>query len=628
MCGIAGIINISWSEEELRTRLNAMNDAQKRRGPDGEGVFCAPSLALGHRRLAIIDPECGAQPLYNEDRSLVLVANGEIYNAPELRQELERRQHRWSCNSDSEVIIHLYEEYGIEAFARLRGMFAFMLYDQPKHQLILMRDAFGKKPLFWTSLTTGGVAIASTINALKTLPEWSRQLEPEAISDFFHYQVINGEKTVFKSVKRLKPGTVAQISLNSEKALQPETIFTLPVRRFGHQPFAGTRQEAAVELRRLLAQAVKRRLYSDVPLGTFLSGGVDSALISLLAAQEAPRQIMAFTMRTGAQGYDETSEATATAEIINRLTGGKLQQHIFELDSFDSYQTMHDEALNFGEPYADASLAPTALLCQNAASYIKSGLTGDGADEFNGGYERYRALELCSNTVPEWSRVICRTLGRCFKSGEIRSKRDRIGRLLRALGESNPIKAYDSMLNKLPAQVEQELFASGLSPSILPLLSTLSGERPGEWATELDLKNYLVSDILVKLDVTSMNHALELRSPFLDEEVCNFSMSLPWEWKQSGIHRKILLKEAFAPELGEDLFRRPKRGFGIPVAELLRTQWQERAFVSITEYCRKNPEFCNYNYFEKLWQQHQHYNHDHSGVLFALLVWSWHDLKF
>ena len=624
MCAISGAANIRGDKTAVAA-VEAMNRAQQHRGHDDTGIFANEDVVLGHSRLSIIDLEHGHQPLVNSNGTLALIVNGEIYNFKELRSELETRGHTFQTNSDSEVILHLYEEYSEDFVNYLDGMFAFALYDLPKRRLLLGRDRLGQKPLLYF-MDGDTLVFASEFSGLFAHPGFQDKLDKNAISDFLSLQYVPAPNTAFSNVRKLLPGHLLCYNLNS---------CNISIRCYWQIDYSIKNNDmsinaAAQELRKLVEKAVEKRLVSDVPLGTFLSGGVDSCIITGITAKMLyPAPCNAFTAGFGTVSYDERSAAQRSAEIINSVCGGNLCCHEKEIKS-DDFDLVLKVLSHFGEPFADASALPFFLLSEFAKEKISVALSGDGADEIFAGYERYLAMRYAEMVywLPQSLRkpLFSGMAGILPDHGE-RSKSGRIRRLLRLF--ASPEKSgYFNLLDRCPSAIKKELFGPALSKvlshdssecfSVLDweLISTDKVEKLGE----LDLKTYLPGDILVKADIASMAHALELRSPFLDTEVVEFAARLPMKYKLHGKERKKILKMAFPEFITPELAARPKRGFGVPIAAWLRESWKAPAEEKLFSSRLISEQFVNPQVLKRLWDMHQSDEADYSYLLWELIV--------
>ena len=624
MCGIAGIINTP-DEGEEKNFLDGLCGAMAHRGPDGYGFFSEPGVLLGHRRLAVIDLKSGDQPLYSEDRKVVLVVNGEIYNYLSLRKELEEKGHVFATASDSEVILHLYEEEGTSCVSRLEGMFAFALWDGRRKVCFMGRDRMGKKPLCYFRYGNT-LVFASELGALRCHPKFPETLDCDALSFYFSLQYVPADRSVFREVFKLPPAHTL--------LFEPETG-RLTLRPYWKIDFsrrtAGSREELARELRRLLEKAVEKRLMSDVPMGVFLSGGIDSNIIAGVTAgllKNTPCN--AYTVGFEESAYDERALARKGAAHLRAVTGGNLCFHEREVKTSD-FALVEELVRHCGEPYADSSILPTALLSAFAREEITVALSGDGADELFGGYERYLAMTFAAkmDKLPRSLRRLGAKAAGLLPAGGERTFSGRLRRFLNVCcGE--PETRYFTLLDRCPPELKKRLF----TPEFQRLITApgaalfqaaagpLTAAGPVEKLSETDILTYLPGDILPKVDISSMAFSLEVRSPFLDREVTEFAATLPWELKLDGRERKSLLKYAFRDLLAPEILSAPKRGFGVPVADLLRNKWALPAQEVIFDGPLKDGEFLNFAEIGRLWQEHRSRRADRSYILWTILVFA------
>ena len=622
MCAISGILNHR-SREEADRIIRRMTDAQAHRGPDADGFFSDDAVALGHRRLSVIDLETGQQPMTRGGITVIL--NGEIYNYRDLRRELETVGHHFSSQSDTEVLIHLYEQMGCEFLPLLSGMFVFAIYDRSRRRVLMARDRLGKKPLVYF-LHRNSLIFASELCGLKKHPEMSRELDASAVSDYLSLQYVPEPNTIYRKVKKLPPGYLLEYQLDSG---------ALSLRSYWHLNFAFKPQEmqfgdALHELRALVEKAVRKRLVADVPLGVFLSGGIDSTIVAATAAKLlAPGRCDAYTAGFADALYDERPCARCAAAHISRFPGVDLVCHeeVIEPGSFDLLTGLLRQ---IGQPYADASILPTAQLCRFARRDITVALSGDGADELFCGYDRYAAMKLLRHTEllsPLLRKGLFGGLAQILPDRGERTLPGRLRRLFRLLSQDGRC-AYFDLLDRCPPSVKNALFGERMRDAIrhdssevfTRIEPDLTARDREERCSELDVFTYLPGDILPKMDTASMSCGLEVRSPFLDREVVEFAASLPMNCKLHGTERKHILKEAFADVIPLPLRKRPKRGFGVPVARWLRGEWRDRACAALFDgdLCREG--FADRNVLRELWESHQSGRRDWSYLLLSLLA--------
>ncbi len=557
MCGICG--GLSWKRPLDAETLGRMLETLVHRGPDDQGVHVAPPAALGVRRLAVIDVQGGRQPMSSEDGSVHVVQNGEIYNHVELREELEKNGHRFRTRCDTEVLVHLYEEKGESFVSDLVGMFAVAVWDSRAEKLVLVRDRLGQKPLYYAQVD-GGLLFASEIKALLAAGGVSREMDHAALGEYLGKLYVGGEATFYQHIRQLPPAhrlVAGRAGLSTERYWDPWEV----------RPREGDCDEAALvaELGALLREAVKLRLRSDVPLGCFLSGGIDSAVVTALAC-EASSHVKTFTVGFSGEGYDESERA---AELARHLG---TEHHQYRLEGGIDASRLTGF---FDQPFGDSSAVPTYRLSKVTREEVTVALSGDGGDEVFGGYQRYLARRLAQN----YNRL----------PGPARKAASALAELLARPGERygggfaerlRRFAAYAGQVERCPELTRLEYFTAGmqeglLRPDALEAVRAAGGDEgdspnsgldPAERAMRRDLVDYLPDDILVKVDRASMAVSLEARSPFLDHRVVEFMLALPAEWKLRGLTGKYLLKRFAAGILPAEVVNRPKHGFAVPLA--------------------------------------------------------------
>ncbi len=568
MCGICGIIAPEGSRPDPAVLAN-MTGALAHRGPDGQGIHLKDRAGLGHRRLAIIDLATGQQPLTNEDGSLWIVFNGEIYNFQALRDELAAKGHRFATSSDTETILHAYEEYGPDCLAKLRGMFAFAIWDANRQTLFAARDRLGKKPLYY-AMHEGAFCFASEVQALLTLPGFSREPDLEALGLFLSLQYVPDPLCAFKGVRKLP----AAHHLIWSGTGSPRTA------RYWQQAFepkwTASEQELAHELRQRLTEAVRLRLISEVPLGAHLSGGIDSSIITALMATLSESPVKTYSIGFAEQAFSELPKARRVAE--------RFATHHHEFVASwghvpDALSTIHSHT---GEPFADPSALPSLLLAQMTRQHVTVALNGDGGDELFAGYQRYwldplaapyAALPRCIT-----QRLIPALLER-FPEPKDRPIETNWMAGLKRLGQVAAISPKASILRWgsyfSPAQAA-DLWQPEMRPLADPVALLSKAFDNAQAKTFLDrtlatdMAAYLPGDLLVKADRMAMAHGLEGRSPLLDHELAEWAARLPVNLKMRGRTSKYLLRTAFADLLPEPVQDQGKQGFGIPIGKWLR----------------------------------------------------------
>ncbi len=627
MCGIAGIVPADGSTPDERL-LRAMTDTLVHRGPDGFGHLALPGCGLGHRRLSIIDLAGGAQPMSDEHRRCWVTFNGEIYNFLDLRPRLEALGHRFHTRSDTEVIAHLIEEKGARAFQEFRGMFAIGAWDTRERRLLLARDRVGKKPLYWFR-DARGLCFASEIKALLVLPNCPREVDLEALDLYLTYQSIPGTRTIFRGVHRLAPASVLSWVPGNEPTI--ETYWALDWRRKTTLSYA----EAKRRLRDLIVDATRARLISDVPIGAFLSGGVDSSAVVAAMAECSSGPVKTFSIGFPQKAFNETRYARMVATQF----GTEHEEFIVEPDAVEMLPKL---AWHYDQPYADSSALPTYYVSQMTRRRVTVALNGDGGDEFFGGYERYRALLVQalyrSATTPalrdvaeratRWFPERLRNHGRMRKlrvfTDDARGSADTFNLSLFNAREFN---------GAARRRLYSQGFAAALGPShaeayFLGLMADSAdevGPDPVEQALRTDTLMYLPDTLLVKVDIASMAVSLETRSPLLDTAVMEFAASLPRAWKVTRTENKKILKEAHEGILPHDVLYRRKMGFSLPLAH-----WFRHELYGYTRDLLLEPRSIDRGYFEHeaveaLIEDHRAARQNNASRLWALVMLEhWH----
>jgi asparagine synthase (glutamine-hydrolysing) len=566
MCGIAGKVTTGTPVD--RFLVSGMCDSIRHRGPDGEGIFVDGQAGLGMRRLAVIDLVSGAQPYFSEDETVVAVFNGEIYNHLALREELAGRGHSFRGHSDGEVIVHLYEELGEGCVERLEGMFAFAIWDRRSRRLLLGRDRMGKKPLY-VARQQDTISFASEVRALFLDPAVRREVDSTAIDAFLVNQYVPHDLCAFKGVAKLAPGTV----LIWEEGGRPR------LRRYWSprfDPMPGIDPaEATAELRATILAATRDRLMSDVPLGAFLSGGVDSSIVVAAMAQTASEPVRTFAAAFPGADVDESKHARQVAELF-----GTRHTEI-EIAAPDP-DLLRRIAWYFGEPFADPATLPTFQLAEVTRQFVTVALSGDGGDESFAGYRRYWQLAQtrAADSVPAGIRRRVASLAERVGGGtDGRSAGPRLARLAGRLAMEPPYR-YADLFRYFRDEDRRRLYTPDFLSSVegddpLAHVAASWDGHPGLATVDrlmaVDMDTYLPDDLLAKVDITSMANSLEVRSPLLDRRVVEFGGRLPLELKLKGRDGKRILRDAAREWLPAEILDRPKQGFAVPVADWLRT---------------------------------------------------------
>jgi asparagine synthase (glutamine-hydrolysing) len=571
MCGIAGILHADPLEETRQALIRRMTDALAHRGPDGEGFHLEPGIALGHRRLAIIDPAGGHQPMYNEDGSVAIVFNGDIYNFESLRADLTARGHVFRNRCDTEAIVHAWESFGPDCVTRLSGMFAFALWDRNTRTLFCARDRLGKKPFHYTFVPRGAgrdFAFASELQALTVLPGVSRAIDPAAVEDFFAFGYIPEPASIYAGIRKLP---AAHCLLIEDGGAPRITRYWSPPRRV----IPCTEAEAVTGLLDHLTHAVAERLVADVPLGAFLSGGVDSSAVVAIAAGLRPEKLDTFTI-----GFDGAEDETQYARRVATLYGTR--QHEDRAQRVDMIDAARTQAAIFGEPFGDASSVPTATVCRLARRHATVAISGDGGDEVFAGYRRTRWHMLVSAARRYVPGPVRR--GLIGRLAAIYPKLDRAPRFLRAKHTLTELSLDDAegfarISTKMHGRQRHALFSPALLAQLdghdpfaeLTALMTEDEDADPLLAAQLaDLHTWLPGDILTKADRASMAASLEMRAPFLDHALVSWGLALPAGLKLHGREGKYVLKKAMETKLPPDILYRTKQGFSNDLAPYFR----------------------------------------------------------
>jgi len=549
--------------------LAAMNQTLFHRGPDSEGSLVDGPVGLAMRRLSIIDLSGGDQPIPNEDESVWVIQNGEIYNYRALRERLERAGHRFRTDSDTEVLVHLYEERGPSFVEELRGMFALAVWDTRERRLLLSRDRFGIKPLYFSE-RAGKLAFASELKALLAQPGFPRELDPDALETYLSLGVVAAPNTIFRAARKLPAGHTLTwnerrpAETRIEPYARPRPVDASAVR---HED----ERELAEELRSRLADSVRAHLVADVPVGVLLSGGVDSCSLAALAAIESPGRIKTFSIGFPERSFNELERARLVAERY----GTDHHELVVRPDAIELLPRIVDA---FDEPFADSSALPTYLVSQLAASEVKVALAGEGGDELFGGYNIYVAARLApvAGRVAGALAPLIERLPTSTKAAALDDKAKRFARAARL----EPADRHHAWREVFSTSERQELLLPGRRGERDPAslhrdrYRETEGAAPLARVLDLDLGIYLVDDLLVKTDRASMAHSLEARVPYLDTVVAEFALGLPDRLKVRGLSRKRLLRKAVEPLLPKEILEGPKRGFSIPAAAWLRGDLQ------------------------------------------------------
>lgn len=618
MCGIVGFA-YNGNRHVEREILEKMNGAIFHRGPDEDGFFLKENVGLAMRRLAIIDLSGGQQPIFNQDKTKAIVFNGEIYNFQELRADLDRKGHQFYTNSDTEVIIHLYDEYGVDCVQHLRGMFAFAIWDEVEKSLFIARDRVGKKPLLYSYQSNGDLIFGSEFSALLKHPSVSREVDNEAIHHYLSYLCVPAPLTAFKQIRKLEPGHWL-IWKNGEIKTNR---YWLPD---FHNKIKISEEEAEEETLRLLREATKMRMIAEVPLGAFLSGGVDSSTIVGLMSEFSDKPVKTFSIGFEEEDYSELKYAKKVAEHI----GAEHHEFIVKPNAIEILPLLVE---HYGEPYADSSSIPTYYVSRETRKHVTVALNGDGGDESFAGYERYLAMRLSEkyHKIPAVLRkgVIENAVNLLPASAtKRRSKVKDIKRFVKAASLPK-VERYLSLVNAIDKSAKENLYTEDFRNQVS---GTDSAKFLKEWfdrsngsgivdATMFtDQMTYLPNDLLVKVDIASMANSLEARSPLLDHKVIEFAASLPESIKLKGAENKSLLKKIGARLVPREVLYRKKMGFGVPIANWLRGELKDFLRDNLLSQKFASRGILKQNEVEKMINEHLSGEKDNYNQLWTILM--------
>jgi asparagine synthase (glutamine-hydrolysing) len=624
MCGITGIFDTRGARDIDRAALLRMNDSQFHRGPDEGSVHVEPGVGLGHRRLAIIDLATGQQPLANEDGSVVVVFNGEIYNYQALIPELQAAGHVFRTKSDTEVIVHAWEQWGEDCVQRFRGMFAFALWDRNRQTLFLARDRLGVKPLYWALLDDGRLLFGSELKSLLAYRSGEgglpRALDPAAVEEYFALGYVAEPRTVFRQAHKLPPAHTLTLR-RGQPLPAPREYWDV---RFTLDNPIGL-DDACAELRERLAESVRLRMISEVPLGAFLSGGVDSSAVVATMAGLSAGPVQTCSIAFDDPKFDESAYARQVAERYRT-------DHHVETVSSDDYDLVDTLATLYDEPYADSSAIPTWRVCQLARRHVTVALSGDGGDESFAGYRRYR-LHLIEERMRAALPLALRQpvfglLGRVYPKADWAPRVLRAKTTFEGMARS-AVEAYFHSVSLLRAPLRAQLYSARFKALLGGYDARQVFDRHAARAGTddalalvqyLDLKTYLVGDINTKVDRASMAHSLEVREPLMDHPLVEWLATLPRALKVSGSEGKVLLKQAMAPQLPHDVLYRPKMGFAVPLARWFRGPLRQRVRDAVLGERLAATGWFDRRCLEQLVHAHQSGASDHSTPLWTLLM--------
>lgn len=620
MCGITGIFDTRGKRDLNRAALERMNESQHHRGPDEGGVHLEPGVGLGHRRLSIIDLSTGQQPLYNEDGSVCVVFNGEIYNYQELIPELQALGHVFHTRSDTEVIVHGWEAWGEKCVERFRGMFAFALWDRNRETLFLARDRLGVKPLFYALLPDGTFLFGSELKSLLAHGGLARDIDPLAVEEYFALGYVAEPRCIFRQARKLPPAHTLAVR-RGQPVTEPreywDVRFTLDRQL--------TLEEACHELERRLSESIRLRMISEVPLGAFLSGGVDSSAVVAMMAEQSKEPVNTCSIAFSDPAYNESAFAQ---KVADRFRTRHFVDQV-ESDDFDLIDTL---ARLYDEPYADSSAIPTYRVCQLARRHVTVALSGDGGDESFGGYRRYLLHlmeERMRSSMPMGlRRPLFGMLGRLYPKADWAPRVFRAKTTFQALARTS-VEAYfhsvSVIRNAQRSQIYSDAFKAELggynAQQVFDRHAAKAGtDDPLALIQYIDLHTYLVGDINTKVDRASMAHSLEVREPLMDHPLVEWLASLPTSLKIRGTEGKYLLKKAMEPHLPHDIMYRPKMGFAVPLARWFRGPLRQRVRDELLGGPMLETGWFDRDTIRQIVQHHESGRRDYSTPIWVLLM--------
>lgn len=621
MCGISGIFDTRGTGTIPRDLISRINNVQSHRGPDENEVHLEPGLALGHRRLSVIDLATGTQPLFNEDGTVGIVFNGEIYNYLELMQELNDLGYRFRTRSDTEVIVHAWQAWGEACVHRLRGMFAFALWDRKHQTLFLARDRMGVKPMHYAWLPDGSFIFGSELKVLTAHPGFMRDIDPLAVEGYFSFGYVPDPRCIYQNAHKLPAAHT--LTLRRGDAGRPAPRPYWDVRFTNDNPIK--LQDAQAELRERVRESVRLRMIADVPLGAFLSGGVDSSAVVATMAGLSSTPVHTCSIGFDDPRFDESSFAQQVADRYRT-------DHRLDIVSSDDFDLIDTLAWLYDEPFADSSAIPTYRVCQMARKHVTVALSGDGGDESMGGYRRYRmhlGEEAVRGRLPlALRRGMFGPLGRWYPKADWAPRSLRAKTTFQALAMDS-VQAYCHSMSQLRGDERRALFSPAFQRSLggygaLEVFRLYAGqaqtEDPLALIQYLDYKTWLVGDINTKVDRASMAHSLEVREPLMDHLLVEWLATLPSDFKIRAGQGKVIFKQAYEPLLPRDVLYRPKMGFSVPLTAWLRGPLKDRVRLALLGERMRDCGYFNPVTLRRLVDEHNSGLRDHATALWMLLM--------
>lgn len=621
MCGITGIFDTRGTRPDIsRAVLQRMNDSQLHRGPDEGSLHIELGVGLGHRRLSIIDIATGQQPLFNEDGSVVVVFNGEIYNYLELIPELQELGHVFHTKSDTEVIVHAWESWGADCVKRFRGMFAFALWDRNEQTFFMARDRMGVKPMYYALLDGGTLLFGSELKSVMAHGGLKRDIDPLAVEEYFAFGYVAEPRTIFKQARKLSPAHTLTIRRGQPI---PEPVAYWDVRFSLDNPISEL--DAQAELVERLKESVRLRMIAEVPLGAFLSGGVDSSAVVAVMAGLSSEPVNTCSMAFDDPAFNESEFAKMVADRYHT-------NHRVETVKSDDFDLIDTLARLYDEPYADSSAIPTYRVCQLARKHVTVALSGDGGDESLGGYRRYR-MHLMEDRMRSalplgLRRPLFGVLGKLYPKADWAPRMFRAKTTFEGLARSS-VEAYFSSVSILRGPMRESLFSDRFKTELAGYnAQEVFNRHAANAGTDdslaliqyLDYKTYLVGDINTKVDRASMAHSLEVREPLMDHELIDWLATLPTSHKIKGQEGKYIFKKSMEPYLPNDVLYRPKMGFSVPLARWFRGPLKQRVRDALLGPRLAATGWFNRNYLEHLIDAHNTGARDYSASIWTLLM--------
>ncbi|HEY6120408.1 MAG TPA: asparagine synthase (glutamine-hydrolyzing) [Pyrinomonadaceae bacterium] len=616
MCGIVGIVR-SDDRPVDQSLVGRMCAAIRHRGPDDDGFYFDGPAGLGMRRLAIIDLKSGQQPIHNADSTAWIVFNGEIYNYLELREKLEKLGDTFYTNSDTEAIVHAYDRYGVECPKHLRGMFAFAIWDARSQELFLARDRVGKKPLLYAQVN-GQLIFASEFSALLVHPDISREVDPAALDKYLSFMCVPAPLTAFRAIRKLEPGHSLRWrkgEVTVERYWQPDFFTKLDI----------TEEEAGERAVEVLREAVRVRLMSEVPLGAFLSGGIDSSTVVALMSEASSEPVKTFSIGFEEQDFSELHHARRVAAHV----GADHHEFIVRPEAMEVLPLLVE---HYGEPYADSSAIPTYYVARETRKHVTVALNGDGGDEAFAGYERYAAMQLAEryHRLPALLResLIEQAIG-LLPSSEMHRSRVRDAKRFLKAASMPKVDRYLRWVSVFDAEHKQAIYSEDFQHQtdgaaakqlLEPWFAHANGSGIVDAALLADMMTYLPNDLLVKVDIATMAVSLEARSPFLDHHVIEFAASLPEKMKLRGLTTKYLLKRVLRRLLPQEILNRRKMGFGVPIGHWFRSSLQSFLREKLLSEKALGRNLFQLGVVKQLIDQHTEAKKDNSAQLWTLLM--------